>query len=104
MKILLTKNNALSILPGLLAAFTLSGCGGLAANFSAAASMRVEVEVYKGPLSKSVESQWGEFVGMVNEASDAFATFNDGRPMGSAAFDGVNLWVANGNDNTVSKL
>ncbi len=45
---------------------------------STAASMRVEVEVYKGPLSKNVSVQWGELEGLVDEAADALTTFNDG--------------------------
>ena len=35
---------------------------------SNAASMRVEVEVYKGPLSKTLPVQWGELEGMVDTA------------------------------------
>jgi hypothetical protein len=37
--------------------------------------MRVEVEVYKGPLSKDPEIQWGELVGTLREAHDAIDTF-----------------------------
>lgn len=44
---------------------------------STAASMRVEVEVYKGPLSKNVSVQWGELDGLVDEAVDALISFND---------------------------
>ncbi len=78
MKTLRLQKAALSFFSALFIALVLSGCGSsIAANFSASASMRVEVEVYKGPLSKSVESQWGEFVGTVNEASDAFTTFRN---------------------------
>ena len=44
---------------------------------STAASMRVEVEVYKGPLSKNISVQWGELDGLVEEAADALTTFND---------------------------
>ena len=35
---------------------------------SNAASMRVEVEVYKGPLSKTLAVQWGELEGLVDTA------------------------------------
>ena len=35
---------------------------------SNAASMRVEVEVYKGPLSKTLPVQWGELEGLVDTA------------------------------------
>ena len=43
----------------------------------AAASMRVEVEVYKGPLSKDPHIQWGEMMGMIKEASNSFRALND---------------------------
>ena len=42
---------------------------------SNAASMRVEVEVYKGPLSKTVPVQWGELEGLVNTAVDSLEIF-----------------------------
>ena len=44
---------------------------------STAASMRVEIEVYKGSLSKNVSLQWGELEGLVDEMADALTTFND---------------------------
>ena len=67
---------------------SLAGCitdlpGHLLDNFnplsrlSTAASMRVEVEVYKGPLSKNVSVQWGELDGLVDEVVDSFTNFND---------------------------
>ena len=62
---------------GLLALFSsvlLAGCEKL----STAAAMRVEVEVYKGPLSKDPETQMGELVGLMNEAADALRTLQDG--------------------------
>ncbi|EGJ51745.1 hypothetical protein [Desulfocurvibacter africanus] len=44
----------------------------LVAGCSTAASMRVDVEVYKGPLSKPFSQQWGEFKGILSEAHAAF--------------------------------
>lgn len=41
--------------------------------FSGAASMRVEVEVYKGPLSEEPEIQWGSLLGHLDEAKTALA-------------------------------
>lgn len=35
--------------------------------FAGSASMRIEVEVYKGPLSKEPEIQWTELTGLLNE-------------------------------------
>lgn len=48
----------------------LCGCQGRA--FNPTASMRVEVEVYKGPLSKEIDTQWSELLGLINEAKMAF--------------------------------
>ena len=36
--------------------------------FAGAASMRIEVEVYRGPLSKEPELQWAEMMAMVHES------------------------------------
>jgi len=36
--------------------------------FAGAASMRIEVEVYRGPLSREPELQWAEMMGMVQES------------------------------------
>lgn len=47
----------------------LAACG--EAFTTGAASMRIEVEVYKGPLSQDTHTQWGELLGMVREADDA---------------------------------
>lgn len=46
---------------------TLSGCG--------AASMRIDVEVYKGPLSKTVNTQTGELFGLIEDASQSLETY-----------------------------
>ncbi|MCY4612207.1 MAG: hypothetical protein OXB94_01090 [Nitrospira sp.] len=73
--------------------FSLTGCMNymprLENPLSTAASMRVEVEVYKGPLSKNVSVQWGELEGLVDEAADALTTFNDGIVTAASTFDYV---------------
>ena len=38
--------------------------------FAGAASMRIEVEVYRGPLSKEPELQWAELMGGVHESTE----------------------------------
>lgn len=53
----------------LSATLTLVSCA--QTGLSGSASMRVEVEVYKGPLSKELPIQRGELVGMVRDASTA---------------------------------
>jgi len=54
-----------SVITGIL--FSIAGCGG---PLSTASSIRVEVDVYKGPLSLELETQWAELLGVVNEAKD----------------------------------
>ena len=68
----------------LFLAGVLSLLGCRANPLSTAASMRVEVEVYKGPLSKTLPVQWGELEGLVDEAADSLTTFNDGIVMTAA--------------------
>lgn len=46
--------------------------------FTTAGSLRVEVEVYKGPLSKEPAVQWGELTGLVDEASVSLGSVSDG--------------------------
>ncbi len=53
----------------LAGALVLAGCN--AAPLSTAASMRVEVEVYKGPLAKEPEVQFGELLGTLDEATNS---------------------------------
>ena len=65
-----------TILTGLLLMSLLTSCG--SGFMTTAASMRVEVEVYKGPLSKSRENQWGEFEGLINEITESLTQLNDG--------------------------
>ena len=59
----------------------LAGC--VNSPISTAASMRVEVEVYKGPLSKEPELQWADVVGLVEEADQALVVLQT-RAMGVA--------------------
>ena len=54
-------------------ALALAGCGG---PLSVSSSMRVEVEVYKGPLTKEPEAQWGELIGIVDEAREALKKYD----------------------------
>ena len=56
----------------LLLAF-LTGC----AAFEPASSIRVEVDVYKGPLSKPVDVQIAELVGIHQDATRSITEFND---------------------------
>jgi len=59
-------------------ALTLAGCESAA--LSGAGQMRVDVEVYKGPLSKEPETQLSELSGVINETSvsmDRFRSFVD---------------------------
>lgn len=51
-----------------LVAFAVASAG--CSLFAGAASMRIEVEVYKGPLSKEPELQWAEMIGFLREAVD----------------------------------
>jgi len=57
----------------------ISACGadGIGNAFSGGSSMRIDVEVYKGPLSKSVHIQWGELTALIREAETSLATFDD---------------------------
>ncbi len=67
--------------PTMLVASILVGVGLLAGcstiPLTTAASMRVEVEVYKGPLSKTVPVQWGELEGLVDVAVESLEVFGD---------------------------
>ena len=57
----------------------LSGCAtGPFSKLSTGASMRVEVEVYKGPLSKDKEVQLGEIIGVIREARSNLIAFRTG--------------------------
>ena len=55
-----------------LGVLALTGCSWL----SAASSMRVEVEVYKGPLSKQLEVQVGELCGTLSELDKSLAQYH----------------------------
>jgi hypothetical protein len=54
----------------------LAGCG--PSFFSGASSMRIEVELYKGPLSKSLPVQEGELVGIIRETAAAMKIWKAG--------------------------
>jgi len=45
------------------------------ATLNPAASMRIDVEVYKGPLSKPVDIQWGELEGLIFEARSSLEDY-----------------------------
>ncbi len=45
--------------------------------FAGAASMRIEVEVYRGPLSKEPEMQWAELMGGVHESTEGMVANKD---------------------------
>lgn len=59
---------------GLAAALTIAGCQGTAF-LSGAGSMRIDVEVYKGPLSKDPNVQLGELVALTKEVEVAFKRY-----------------------------
>ena len=63
-----TKRLLLAVLIGLYLT-SLSACA--SGPFSGSGAMRIEVEVYKGPLSQEPEIQWGEFAGYLEEAKRA---------------------------------
>lgn len=66
-----------ALLPLLL---SLSGCGidgVISETFSGGSSMRIEVEVYKGALSKEIDVQWGELNATIKETQTSLATFDD---------------------------
>jgi len=58
----------------LVVGICLSGCSAL----SPAASMRVDVEVYKGPLAKLPEAQLGELEGIVADAETSLGNYQKG--------------------------
>ena len=64
----------------LLGAGALGGCATVpfsdgSLTLSNAASMRVEVEVYKGPLSKTLPVQWGELEGLVDTSLESLQSY-----------------------------
>jgi hypothetical protein len=61
----------------LLAAVILVAVGGCAGNnpMSTASAMRVEVEVYKGPLSQPIANQVGELYVVIQEADASLEGF-----------------------------
>ena len=57
----------------LIGTMHLSGCSAL----STASSMRVDVEVYKGPLSKEPEVQFGELCGVLGELGNSLDEYHE---------------------------
>ena len=62
----------------------LGGCRSL----STGASMRVDVEVYKGPLSKELAAQIGELCGVLGELQDSVQLFHEGLYAATATLPG----------------
>ena len=62
---------ALALILLLSGGLVLVGCD--QAGLTGSASMRVEVEVYKGPLSKELTVQRGELIGIIRDASTALS-------------------------------
>ena len=67
----------IALVPALLAGLTGCGADKIGDFLSGGASMRVEVEVYKGPLSKEVNVQWAELIAAIHETSVGLTNFND---------------------------
>jgi hypothetical protein len=61
---------------GLTAALLLSGCATID-SFSGSGSMRIDVEVYKGPLAQDPWTQFGELAGALQEASTALGRYRN---------------------------
>jgi hypothetical protein len=70
--------------------FSIGGCS--VHPFSGSAAMRIDVEVYKGPLSEEPETQWGGLLGDIEEARKGLVeTDNLVRAViANRGFDGVN--------------
>jgi hypothetical protein len=68
----------------LLLALLLAGCTGNSLGLTGAGSMRIEVEVYKGPLSSNIPIQIGELRTVVAETARTLAFWygNSGAPKG----------------------
>ncbi len=75
---MVSKKHFLLTLSLFIALFSMSSSVLAGSFLSTAGSLRVEVEVYKGPLSKELEIQWGEFEGLVNETTESLTLLNDG--------------------------
>ena len=82
---------AATILLFLLSVTTLPGCYG---PFSGAGAMRIDVEVYKGPLSEEPEVQWASLLGHIGEAKRILLeTDNFTRAViANKGFDGLTKW------------
>lgn len=71
MKIFLRRELPISILA--LGVMSITGCSA----FSGAANMRIDVEVYKGPLSERTSVQWGMMKGHLESARKALIESNN---------------------------
>jgi hypothetical protein len=82
---------AATIVLFLLAVPALPGCYG---PFSGAGAMRIDVEVYKGPLSEEPEVQWASLLGHIGEAKRILLeTDNFTRAViANKGFDGLTKW------------
>lgn len=87
----------------LASAVVLSGCSSRyeSAGFHGAASMRVEVNVYKGPLTQSPEMQYGELSGLLAETVRALAAL---REAGEEQFRSRDACGIYGPENKVSQF
>jgi hypothetical protein len=65
------RDRAPTVLTLLLGVLMLSGCAALHTG-----SLRVEVETYKGPLSKQPMQQWGELTGLLKSIQEEFKDYN----------------------------
>lgn len=63
------SNLGRTLLPLLGACLIQAGCAGA---MSTGASMQIDVEVYKGPLSMEPAAQWGELKGILEVAKSSF--------------------------------
>jgi hypothetical protein len=69
----------ITLIQSMLIALVLLSCTtGPFSKLSTGASMRVEVEVYKGPLSKDRQVQLGEIIGVIREAKSSLQSFATG--------------------------
>lgn len=82
-----------------LGALSLAGCSA----FSGAANMRIDVEVYKGPLSERTSVQWGMMKGHLESARKALIESNN-FTRAVMANKGFQSWKAREDNNPQNKL
>lgn len=66
------------LLPAAVATLALAGCAGNSTGLTGASSMRVEVEVYKGPLGQDKHIQLGEVAVVLEDAARTMKEWADG--------------------------